>query len=159
MEAGGVINDEIELEDRTTAIGLARYAREFFAASDGADEAIGHGKGYEIIAPAPVMFLVAHSMELALKAYLRHRGFTVKQITGIGHDLIKCWQAAVENGIEDHVELTEEDLGILGLINNLHASTQLRYIQTGFKEYPVFGPLEKVASKLLDAICPLVGYR
>ena len=48
-------------EERTTAIGLARYAREYFDAALAADDVIGCRKGYEVGAPAPVMFLVAHS--------------------------------------------------------------------------------------------------
>ena len=144
---------------RTSAIGLARYAREYFEAAIGADDAIGHHEGYEIVAPAPVMFLVAHSIELALKAYLRYQGFTVKDLQKIGHNLNDCWQTATENGIESHVALTQEELGIIGLISDLHASTQLRYISTGYKQFPVFGPLQEVTGKLLDVICPLVGYR
>lgn len=146
-------------DDRTSAIGLARYAREYFDAAIAADDVIGNRKGYEIHAPPPVMFLVAHSIELALKAYLRHQGFSVNDLRRQGHCLSECWRLATERGVEDHVQLTREDLGILALISDLHASTQLRYIQTGFKEFPVFGPLEELAQKLLDAICPLVGYR
>ncbi len=146
-------------DDRTSAIGLARYAREYFDAAIGADDAIGHRNGYEIVAPPPVMFLVAHSIELALKAYLRDQGLTVEELERIGHDLCECWRVATDNGIEAHVALTQEELGVLGLISDLHASTQLRYIQTGYKQFPVFGPLQVLAEKLLDAICPLVGYQ
>ena len=145
--------------NRTTAIGLARYARDYFDAAIAADNVIGHRPGYEIFAPHPVMFLVAHSIELALKAYLRHKGFTVQQLQNMGHDLTECWRVATTEGIEGHITLTQEELGVLGLISHLHVSTQLRYIETGFKTYPVFGPLESLARKLLDAICPLVGYR
>ena len=60
-------------EDRTTAVGMARYAREYFDAAKAADDVIGKRPGYERFAPAPVMFLVAHSIELVLKAYLRNR--------------------------------------------------------------------------------------
>ena len=65
---------------------------------------------------------------------------------------------AVEKGIENHVSLTAEDLEVLEVISELHASTQLRYIETGCRQFPVFGPLDTLARKLLDAICPLVGY-
>ena len=144
-------------DDRTSAIGLARYAREYFDAAIAADNAIG--KGYKIHAPPPVMFLVAHSIELALKAYLRDQGLSVDDLRERGHRLEECWQLAIKHGVEDHVQLTKEDLSVLQLISDLHASTELRYIQTGFKRLPVFGPLQQLARKLLDTICPLVGYR
>ena len=146
-------------EDRTTAIGLARYARDYFDAALAADHDLGRRPGYEIVAPAPVMSLVAQSIELGLKAYLRFKGLSLDEIKTLGHRLTDCWQAAVVNDIENHVSLTAADLEVLEIISNLHASTQLRYIETGFKQFPVFGPLETLARKLLDTICPLVGYK
>jgi len=85
-------------EDRTTAIGLARYAREYHDSAIAADEVIGQRNGFEIGAPAPVMFLIAHSVELALKAYLRHRGFGLDSLKKLGHELADCWKVAVEHG-------------------------------------------------------------
>ncbi len=146
-------------EDRTSAVGLARYARDFFDAAIAADDVIGTRPGYERFAPVPVMFLVAHSIELVLKAYLRTRGLSVGELRKRGHNLVECWQWAIEHGVEDHVQLTPVDMEVLELISDLHVSTQLRYIETGFKQFPVFGPLEVLAKKLLETICPLVGYR
>ena len=94
-------------EDRTTAIGLARYAREFYDAAIAADHVIGRRPGYEISAPMPVMFLVAHSIELVLKAYLRNQGLSVDELVKEGHDLVGCWQAAIERSVEEHVQLTQ----------------------------------------------------
>ena len=145
--------------DRTSAIGLARYARDYYDAALAADDKLGRREGYEIVAPAPVMFLVAHSIELALKSYLRFMNYTVDDLKRLSHHLDECWEVAKENGIEQYITLTEEDLGVLSLISSLHASTELRYIQTGFKTFPVFGPLQVLTEKLLDSICPLVGYR
>ena len=145
--------------DRTTPIGLARYARDYYKAAIAADDVLGMQKGYEIVAPAPVMFLVAHSIELALKAYLRYQGASLNEIKGLNHNLLDCWQKAVEKGVDEHVTLANENMEVLGLISDLHSSTELRYIQTGFKQFPVFGPLQTVAQKVLDGICPLVGYK
>lgn len=146
-------------DDRTTAIGLARYARDYYRSAMAADHDLGHDKGYEFSAPSPVMFLVAHSIELGLKAYLRHQGLSLEEIVNLGHNLERCWQVAVEQGVQEHVELTEGDLEVLGIISELHLSTVLRYIQTGYKTLPVFGPLQELTKKILDGICPLVGYK
>jgi hypothetical protein len=118
-------------EGRTTAIGLARYSREYFDAALAADEVIGRRKGYEIVAPAPVMFLVAHSIELALKSYLRHKGQSLEDLRSVGHNLMACWTACDTIGIAEIVDLDAKELDVLRLIADLHVSTELRYIQTG----------------------------
>ncbi len=87
-------------KERTTAIGLARYAREYLDAALAADDVIGHRKGYKIVAPPPVLFLVAHSIELALKSYLKHTGMSLREIRGLSHNLLDCWQEAIEKGVE-----------------------------------------------------------
>ena len=140
-----------------TAIGLARYAREYFDSAKAADDVVGIRKGYEIIASSPVMFLTAHSIELALKAYIFHKGKT--NIKSYGHNLNRLWCVCQQNGINQLVQLNAEEMSTLQLISHLHASTELRYIDTGFKTFPVFGPLESLAKKILDAVCPVVGYK
>ncbi len=145
-------------DDRTTALGLARYAYEYYEAALGADDRIGMQPGYEISAPSPVMFLVAHSMELALKAYMRNAGLTVADIRKLGHDLDACFRIAVAMGFGRQVTLTREEEALLKLISDLHASTEFRYIQTGSKKLPVFGPMAELAKKILRPVCNLVGY-
>jgi HEPN domain-containing protein len=140
-----------------TAIGLARYAREYFDSAKAADDVVGIGKGYEVIAPAPVMFLTAHAIELALKAYLFNKGKI--KIKSFGHDINQLWSSCQQNGINELVRLNAQEMFTLKLISHLHLSTELRYIDTGFKTFPVFGPLENLAKKILDAICPAVGYK
>ncbi|CAA6603956.1 conserved hypothetical protein [Rhodospirillaceae bacterium LM-1] len=146
-------------EERTTAIGLARYACEYYEAAIAADDVLGTRPGYETVAPVPVMFLVAHAIELILKAYLRHKGFSISGIRQLNHGLKAIWGEARNQGIEDHVALSDINASVLEIISELHSSTELRYIKTGYKEYPVFGPLQELAEKLLRPICPLVGFR
>lgn len=144
---------------RTTPIGLARYAREYYDCAIAADRVVGMRKGYEIHAPMPVMFLVAHAIELALKSYLLYSGKTLDDIKKAGHDLIHCWELGSTMGIQTHVPLDSSDLELLRLLNKLHLSTEMRYIQTGTKELPVFGPLQQLTDKILNGICPLAGYK
>jgi hypothetical protein len=56
---------------RTTAIGMLRYAIEFYAAALAADRAIGDMGGYEITAPTPLNYLIGHAIELGLKPTIR----------------------------------------------------------------------------------------
>jgi hypothetical protein len=145
--------------ERTTPIGLARYAREYFDSAIAVDEHLGQRQGYEFVAPMPAMFLIAHSIELALKSYLLWSGCSLRRLRSLGHNLEECWKKALEQGVDKHVTLSDVDLEILKLIGELHSSTELRYIETGFKTFPMFGPLEDLAEKILHPICPLVGYK
>ena len=77
-------------EERTSAFGLARYAREYFDCALAADKVVGQRTGYEVIAPAPVMYLVAHAIELALKSFLRHKDVSLKDLRSLSHNLENC---------------------------------------------------------------------
>lgn len=144
---------------RTKPIGLARYATDFFNAAIAADDVLGHREGYEIVAPAPVMFLVGQAMELALKAFLLHKGVELRKLRyDYGHELHRALKKAKELGLYEIVPLTDEEEATVELLNTLYASKQLQYIVSGAKTYPVFGPLETVGRKLVFGIGPVVGY-
>lgn len=147
--------------DRTTPIGLARYAREFFDCAQAADAKVGHRPGFEIIAPVPVMYLVGQSIELCLKSYLAFQGIPLRELRSkkFGHDLTRCLKKAKELELNTHVTLDDGEHHALVVLNELYSTKQLNYIVTGAKTFPVFGPIESACRKLLDAICPLVGYR
>jgi HEPN domain len=153
---------EVVLHDdpaRTTPIGLARYSCEFLEAALITDEKMGRRTGYEVIAPIPVMFLVRQSIELSLKAYLLQRGVSLTKLrTKLGHNLHKLLRKAKELDLKNLVELTEEELNTIEILNVLYTTKQLQYIVTGAKTFPVFGPLQTAAKKLVLAICTEVGF-
>jgi hypothetical protein len=47
----------------------------------------------------PIAILAAHSIELALKAFLRHSGRSDDQLTAMEHNLLDAWSAAREAGL------------------------------------------------------------
>jgi HEPN domain-containing protein len=144
---------------RTTPIGLARYACEFLEAALAADDKMGNKKGHEIVAPIPVMFLVGQSVELALKAFLLSKGIELRKLRrDYGHELHRSLRKAKEFGLFELVTLSEEELSVIELLDDLYSTKQLQYIVTGSKTFPVFGPLEKAALKLAHAIGNAVGY-
>lgn len=150
------LHDDLE---RTTPVGLARYACEFLEAALAADEKMGNKKGYEIVAPIPVMFLVGQSIELALKAFLLSKGVELRKLRrDYGHELHRSLRKAKELGLFDMVTLSDEELSVIELLDELYSSKQLQYIVTGAKTFPVFGPLEKAALKLAHSIGAAVGY-
>ena len=142
------------MNEKWTASGLARYSEEFFRAARAVDKDMGRDEGYEIIAPVPVQFLVAHSIELILKAYLQYRGSSKKQLQNLGHDLLTCFEEAVNVGL--NYTMDDGQLEALKALSHLHSTTQLRYIKPGM--FPIMGPISKIAKDLQDVVCPVVGY-
>lgn len=65
---------------------------------------------------------------------------------------------AKEIGLASIVELTDEDIDTIEILDELYSPKQLQYIVTGGKTFPGFGPLERVARKLLLSIGPEVGF-
>jgi hypothetical protein len=144
--------------DKTTPIGLARYAREFFNCAMITDAKPGHQLG---VAPIPVMYLIAHSIELCLKSYLLSKGVSLIDLKRkYGHNLIKCFKKAKEFGLDKTgVNFNENEEHALFILNELYSTKQLNYIVTGGNIFPNFELILSASKKLLDSICPLVGYR
>ena len=124
-----------------------------------ADEKMGLGPGYEIVAPIPVLFLVGQAVELALKAFLLSQGVSLSTLRkDYGHELHRALRKAKELGFKPLLQLTEEEKNVLALLDELYSSKQLQYIVTGAKTFPVFGPLARVALRLVHAAGEEVGY-
>lgn len=154
--ATGADKDDLS---RTTSIGLLHYGSEFMEAALAADEKMGHKKGHKIIAPAPVMLLVGQAIELALKSFLLAKGVELSSLRlKYGHDLHRCLRKATELGLLNDVPLQADEETAIEILNPLYASKQLQYIVTGPKTFPVFGPLERAAVRLLKSVGALVGY-
>ncbi len=149
------------MSERSTApIGFARYANEFYRAAIMVDDKMGHEAGYETIAPIPVMYLIGHSIELSLKSYLLHKGFTEKMLRDkYGHKLIRTFNEAKNNGLCNIIECNQHEIDVLGFLDELYKTKQLNYIQTGGKQFPMFGPLQTLSKKLLVGVSGEVGWR
>lgn len=145
---------------RTTPRGLIRYASEFYAAAEAADEALGSKPGYEMFAPIPVMFMMGQSIELSLKAYLLSASVPLRALRSrkFGHQLIVCLEEAKRLGLGNIAALTASDEHVIAVTDELYASKQLQYMVIGAKEFPIYGPLEGAARKLLDAVALHVDY-
>lgn len=128
---------------------MLRYAIEFYAAAIATDDAIGDMKGHEIIAPISVNYLVGHSIELALKAYVLQSGGDLALIKTIGHRLREGYRVACERGLNEHFRPTDDHMAVLEVMDVLYSDKQFEYIETGAKQFPVFGPLQDFARGLL----------
>lgn len=148
-------------EDRTTSIGLARYAYEYIEAASVVDhDHAGKHPGNQI-SPMPAYFLAHHGIELTLKAYLRHSGVTVRELGSkkYGHDLHACYRKAKELGLLKIFKETPDDLNAMQMLVGLNDRHGLRYIRTGTKQFPLWSIVEPLAVRLHQAVASVVGYR
>lgn len=145
--------------ERTTPIGLARYACNFLDAADCVDDNIGINPGYEIISPIPVYYLTGHSIELFLKSFLLDNGIPLEELKfKLGHNLDDCLEQCKVYGLYDLVDINEEDESVLNVLNALYSNKEFEYFTAGYKEFPIYGPLQVLTSKLKPTICKHVGF-
>lgn len=100
-------------DERTTAMGLARYAFEYIEAALVVDDRMGQRKEFQVIAPIPALYLAGHGIELSLKAYLRHHGVSVRKLQKLGHDLDRCYRRAIELGLHNVIKPHGAEEGLL----------------------------------------------
>jgi hypothetical protein len=144
-------------EDRTTAIGLARYAYDYLHAAivvETNDPTPRH------ISPVPAYFLALHGIELTLKAFLRHKGVSVKDLhKKFGHDVHACYRKAKELGLHEVFNELPVDGDAMRMLVRLNDQQGLRYIKTGMKHFPLWSIVEPLAIRLHQAVAPLVGFK
>ena len=143
-------------EGRTTAIGLARYAYDYLHAAmvvERSDPTPSH------ISPVSAYFLALHGIELTLKAFLRHKGVSVKDLQKkFGHDLHACHRKAKELGLNDVFNERPVDADAMRMLVGLNDQQGLRYIKTGMKHFPLWSIVEPLAVRLHQAVAPIVGF-
>lgn len=146
---------------RTTAIGLARYAYEYIDAAIIVDEEKAEDKAYAIVSYTPAYFLIVHGIELTLKAYLMQKGIDIETLRSkeFGHDLDKCLEKANKLGFEKIFVMTDADKQAYELLIEINKEHQLRYIQTGFKRYPLWSIVEPLAVRMHQAVAKEVGIK
>lgn len=146
--------------NRTTPIGMARYAVEYFSAAEDLFQLDEHKAADGLTAKAPVLFLIGHSIELSLKAYLLREGLELESLRKkYGHNLLKCFKEAKNRKLCDHVSFEPVEVETLGVLNDIYYKKELEYISTGPKKFPVYGHVASLCEKLASAVATAVGYR
>jgi len=130
-------------EPRTTPAGLWTLGDEFFRTVEHVPEG---GRRRSILC----YFLLSHSIELTLKAFLRENGSHVPELIEIGHDLGFLFRRAEARGIRGIVALEERHLDAIEIANVIYKEKEWEYRKRGFKQYPIIDDLYSCASALLD---------
>ena len=75
-------------------------------------------------------YLICHSIELALKAFLFTAGYNRKDRKKLSHDLVKALNAAEENGLGEHFQITETERQALEKVSRLYQGKEFEYFES-----------------------------
>ena len=116
-------------DDRTTPLGLFNYARSYWQSG-----VLLHDAQATVTHPdAPVTLLLAHAIELYLKAFLRLRGVGIEEVkSSFGHDFKKLVDEASSRGLS----LGNEEIDIAAILTEQESIRRSRYIETGYYRRP-----------------------
>ncbi|WP_155986310.1 hypothetical protein [Thioalkalivibrio sp. ALE9] len=102
---------------------LKRYAEDFLAAA----QAFRAPKNRF----SPVRYyLICHSIELALKAFLFTAGYKKKNRKKLNHDLVKALNAAEGAGLAEHFQITHEERQSVEKANKLYPKKEFEYFES-----------------------------
>lgn len=141
----------------TTPHRLGRAAAEFYWAARLV--ALSEDRNGQLVGvPAPVMYLVGHSMELALKAFLVDQGWSPKALKKqLGHDLRKCLDEAKKLGILNLLQISETEEREFELLDSLYSNKQLEYVFWEPRRLPNFARLEPLCERFAFGIWKAVS--
>lgn len=117
---------EKDIDNRTTHIGLLRMSHDYLEAFK-----VIHEKNRNITYLFSVKFyLLAHSIELSLKSYLRFKGYSVKKLQFLGHDLQAIYNELSSNYV---YSLDPRSAAYINTINTYYKTKQFEYPRIGIK--------------------------
>jgi hypothetical protein len=134
-----------ERRRKNTPLGLFNYARSYWQSG-----VLLHRAKPKVSHPdAPVTLLLAHAIELYLKAFLRLRGLGVNEVKGnFGHDFRKLVGEASARGLS----LMHEDLEIAAILTEQESIRRSRYIETGYFKGPPLATLSGTCRSLDESM-------
>lgn len=130
-----------------SAFGTLRYAEDYRLA---AKRVIGTDKPIESSLLMPVYHLLAQSIELSLKAYLRAAGVSSSELKShnVRHNLAVLRNKAIDLGLGDVIALNDLDNHVIDTLSTAYRAHEFRYITLGYKSLPFPTEAEDLARKL-----------
>lgn len=131
-----------ELEARTTARGFLNYAHEYYASYELIQKQ--HPKITDFFAVK--FYLLCHSLELVMKAWLRHKGATYNELKGFSHDLEKIMVVLHD---KHKLLFDARSQQMISLVNQLYSKKEFEYSLRGAKTVPEITDLASTVSLLM----------
>jgi hypothetical protein len=102
----------------------------------------------------PAYYLIGHSIELSLKAFLRGRGVPLKTLRSraFGHDLEALLKESRKRKLGNEVKLNKAEINAILLLNRTYKSKEFEYIVTGSVTLPTYAVISKTADKLSNGL-------
>lgn len=138
------VHSDDDVNERTNAQGLFNYGDSYL----GSAHAL---KAADVDVPfvdSPVRFLLYHSAELHLKAFLRAAGMTVEELQAKGHSFTKLIQSARERGLG--LDRSCEEVLVYG--QRTGDVIESRYLKTGFRRWFATDALGLCAATVRQAV-------
>lgn len=105
----------------------------------------------------PTLFLLLHSLELFLKAFLLSQGATERELRAAGHDLLACMKACKAKGFSQHLILERAAVVQVIRVNRYYADKELEYFTPRAKSFGSIDALHAtvctVAKAVLGVVC------
>lgn len=102
---------------------LRNYAADFLAAAQAFQAPENR------FSPVPY-YLICHSIELALKAFLFTAGYKKKDRKKLNHDLEKALEAAEENGLAQYIKISKKERKSIKKANKLYLRKEFEYVES-----------------------------
>ena len=105
----------------------------------------------------PVYLLYGQGIELMLKAFLRTRRFTDRELRNepYRHDVLELYQTCRKHGLWDDVDGTSMAGCLVAYYNSANWHNTFRYVSESKREFPKFEAVGLFARILLEAIQPV----
>lgn len=139
--------------------GVARLSREFLDAGI-ATKAPPKDALQELVQPAPLVafYLIGHSIELSLKAFLLGRGESITALRSkrFGHDLSALLVESRRRKLGTCVKLSSTEIRVVHMLNDCYSSKELEYLFNGTRRLPHYSVTVRIAEKLhagVDSFC------
>ena len=102
----------------------------------------------------PAYFLVGHSIELSLKAFLLGRGVTKDQLKSriFGHKLDALLTEARRRRLGNEVKLPQVETRAIVELNYCYSVKEFEYVEVGYRRLPSYALVHRVAGRLCHGL-------
>jgi len=102
----------------------------------------------------PALFLLAHALELHLKAFLMAKGISESRLRSrdIGHNLVACFRESREQGLLRILSLTKKEVCQIIRINRYYRGKQLEYFAPTAKRFGSIDEFQATVEKISRAV-------
>lgn len=116
---------------------------------DAARQLMQHPSTKEVL---PTIFLLGHSLELHLKAFLLAHGVSEKKLRELGHNLVASLRECRRRGICNHLVLSRTQIKQIIQIDRYYRRKHLEYFFGNAKRFGSMEELQQIVGSVAKAV-------